>query len=165
MPLHIPTPLIESLPLSARTGRDVWLKMEALQPPGSIKLRGVGLACETHARRGARRFVSSSGGNAGIAVAYAGRMLGLPVDVVVPDTTSARARELIGLQGARLTVHGASWQEANERAQAMLGPDDAFIHPLTTPCCGRVTPRWSTSWRKRIFARTWWCCRWAVVAC
>lgn len=133
MPLHITTPLIESLPLSARTGRDVWLKMEALQPPGSFKLRGVGLACETHARRGARRFVSSSGGNAGIAVAYAGRMLGLPVEVVVPQTTSARARELIALQGARLTVHGASWQEANELAQSMLGPDDAFIHPFDDP--------------------------------
>ena len=133
MPLHIPTPLIESLALSARTGRKVWLKMEALQPPGSFKLRGVGLACETHARRGARRFVSSSGGNAGIAVAYAGRMLGLPVEVVVPETTSARARELIGLQGARLTVHGASWQEANELAQGMLGPDDAFIHPFDDP--------------------------------
>ena len=128
--LHIPTPLIQSLALSARTGREVWLKMEALQPPGSFKLRGVGLACETHANRGARRFVSSSGGNAGIAVAYAGRMLGIPVDVVVPETTSARARELIGLQGARLTVHGASWQEANELAQGMLGPDDAFIHPF-----------------------------------
>lgn len=132
-PLHIVTPLIESRPLSLRTGHEVWLKMEAMQPPGSFKLRGVGLACQTHACRGARRFVSSSGGNAGIAVAYAGRKLGLPVDVVVPETTSARARELIALQGARLTVHGASWQEANALAQGMLGPDDAFIHPFDDP--------------------------------
>ena len=133
-PLHIVTPLIESRALSLRTGHEVWLKMEAMQPPGSFKLRGVGLACQTHAQRGARRFVSSSGGNAGIAVAYAGRKLGLPVDVVVPETTSARARELIALQGgARLTVHGASWQEANELAQGMLGPDDAFIHPFDDP--------------------------------
>jgi L-serine/L-threonine ammonia-lyase len=131
--LHIATPLIESLPLSARCGRDVRLKMEALQPSGSFKLRGVGLACQTHAARGARRFVSSSGGNAGIAVAYAGRQLGLPVDVVVPQTTSARARELITQQGACLTVHGASWQEANELAQSMLGSTDAFIHPFDDP--------------------------------
>lgn len=131
--LHIATPLIESLALSSRVRREVWLKMEALQPPGSFKLRGVGLACQTRAREGVKRFVSSSGGNAGIAVAYAGRQLGLPVDVVVPETTSARARELIALQGARLTIHGASWQEANEHAQAMLGPDDAFIHPFDDP--------------------------------
>lgn len=133
MPLHISTPLIPSLALSARTGREVWLKVEALQPSGSFKLRGVGLACQTRARQGARRFISSSGGNAGIAVAYAGRMLGLPVEVVVPQTTSARARELIALHGARLTVHGASWQEANEVAQAMIGPQDAFIHPFDDP--------------------------------
>lgn len=132
-PLHIPTPLIESRALSLRTGADVWLKMEALQPSGSFKLRGVGLACQTHAQRGARRFVSSSGGNAGIAVAYAGRQLGLPVVVVVPETTSARARELIQLQGAELTVHGASWQEANALAQSLLGPTDAFIHPFDDP--------------------------------
>ena len=131
--LHILTPLIESRALSLRTGCDVWLKMDALQPSGSFKLRGVGLACQTHAQRGARRFVSSSGGNAGIAVAYAGRQLGLPVAVVVPQTTSTRARELIELQGAELTVHGASWQEANELAQSMLGPTDAFIHPFDDP--------------------------------
>ena len=85
------------------------------------------------AQRGATRFVSSSGGNAGIAVAYAGRKLGLPVDVVVPETTSARARELIALQGARRTVHGASWQEANALAQSLLGATDAFIHPFDDP--------------------------------
>jgi len=133
MPLHIPTPLIESRALSQRTGVDVRLKMDALQPSGSFKLRGVGLACQTHARRGARRFVSSSGGNAGIAVAYAGRQLGLPVCVVVPETTSARARELIELQGAQLLVHGASWHEANGHAQRLLGPTDAFIHPFDDP--------------------------------
>jgi len=133
MPLHIQTPLIPSLALSARTGLEVWLKMESAQPPGSFKLRGVGLACQTHAQRGARRFISSSGGNAGMAVAYAGRMLGLPVEVVVPQTTSVRARELIALLGARLTVHGASWQEANELAQSMMGPQDAFIHPFDDP--------------------------------
>ncbi|HEX5786226.1 MAG TPA: pyridoxal-phosphate dependent enzyme [Burkholderiaceae bacterium] len=133
MPLHIATPLIPSLALSARTGLEVWLKLEALQPSGSFKLRGVGLACETHARRGAKRFISSSGGNAGIAVACAGRSLGLPVEVVVPQTTSARARELIALHGARLTVHGASWHEANELAQSMVGEADAFIHPFDDP--------------------------------
>jgi L-serine/L-threonine ammonia-lyase len=132
-PLHIATPLIESRALSLRTGCDVWLKMDALQPSGSFKLRGVGLACQTHAQRGAQRFVSSSGGNAGIAVAYVGRQLGLPVAVVVPETTSARARELVQLQGANLTVHGASWQEANAYAQSLLGPTDAFIHPFDDP--------------------------------
>jgi L-serine/L-threonine ammonia-lyase len=133
MPLHIETPLLESGAMPVRTGQSVWLKMEALQPSGSFKLRGIGHACEQYALRGARRFVSSSGGNAGIAAANAGRRLGLPVTVVVPETTSLRARELIAREGAGIVVHGASFQEANALAQSMLGEADAFIHPFDDP--------------------------------
>src|SRR5450830_1777389 len=133
MALHIETPLLNSRALSLHSERAIWLKLEALQPPGSFKIRGIGLACEEYARRGASRFISSSGGNAGIAVAYAGRQLGIPVIVVVPETTSARARALIAQEGAEVIVHGAAWQEANALAQAMLTPQDAFLHPFDDP--------------------------------
>ncbi|MBC7455000.1 MAG: pyridoxal-phosphate dependent enzyme [Massilia sp.] len=133
MPLHIETPLIESGAMSSVPGQSVWLKMEALQPPGSFKIRGIGFACEEYARRGARRFIASSGGNAGIAAAYAGRRLAIPVRVVVPQTTSLRAIELIRREGAEVIVHGASFQEANLLAQSMLTPCDAFIHPFDDP--------------------------------
>jgi L-serine/L-threonine ammonia-lyase len=133
MPLHINTPLVESLPLSLTAGRAVWLKMDALQPPGSFKIRGIGLACETYLQQGAKRFVSSSGGNAGLAVAYAGRKLGVPVTVVVPETTSARAQELLKLEGAEVVVTGASWQEANAYALSLVGATDAFLHPFDNP--------------------------------
>jgi L-serine/L-threonine ammonia-lyase len=130
MPLHINSPLIKSLALSERTGSDVYLKMDCAQPPGSFKIRGIGHACETYAKRGAKRFVASSGGNAGMAVAYAGRQLGIPVIVVVPETASQHAQKLLALDGAQVIVHGASWQEANALAQGMLAASDAFIHPF-----------------------------------
>ena len=133
MPLHLDTPLIESLPLSLASGRRIWLKLDALQPPGSFKLRGIGHACETYHARGARRFVSSSGGNAGLAVAYAGRQLEVPVTVVVPTTTTDTAITLLRREGAEVIVHGASWQEANELAQSKVGEADAFIHPFDDP--------------------------------
>ncbi|MGX9773595.1 pyridoxal-phosphate dependent enzyme [Janthinobacterium aestuarii] len=133
MALHIETPLLNSRALSLHSERAIWLKLEALQPPGSFKIRGIGLACEEYARRGASRFISSSGGNAGIAVAYAGRQLGIPVIVVVPETTSERARALIAQEGAEVIVHGAAWQEANALAQSMLTPQDAFLHPFDDP--------------------------------
>lgn len=119
--------------MSLSAQRSVWLKLESLQPPGSFKIRGVGFACETHAARGARRFVSSSGGNAGLAVAYAGRRLSIPVTVVVPETTSEKAKELLRLENAEVIVHGASWQEANELAVSLVGEPDAFIHPFDDP--------------------------------
>ncbi len=104
-----------------------------MQPPGSFKIRGIGLACQEYARRGARRFISSSGGNAGIAVAYAGRKLGVPVVVVVPQTTSETAKAKILQEGAEVIVHGATWDEANARALSMVGESDAFLHPFDDP--------------------------------
>lgn len=133
MALHIETPLIHSHPLSAAAGRRVRLKLEALQPPGSFKIRGVGAACEVHARAGKRRFICSSGGNAGLAMAFAGRQLGVPVTVVVPENTPERAREALRREGADLRVHGAAWHEANELALSLVGPEDAFIHPFDDP--------------------------------
>ena len=132
MTLHIHTPLLEAQSLG-RPGQTVWLKMEALQPPGSFKIRGIGHACQEYLRRGARRLICSSGGNAGIAAAYAGRRLALPVLVVVPETTSARAIDLMRREQAEVRVHGASFQEANALALSMVGEHDAFIHPFDDP--------------------------------
>lgn len=132
MPLHITTPLLHSGALSTPE-QQIWLKLEALQPPGSFKLRGMGHACQTYQQRGARRFISSSGGNAGIAAAYCGRLLGVPVTVVVPQTTTERAKALIAQQGAELIVHGASWQEANALAQSKASGDAALLHPFDDP--------------------------------
>ena len=133
MTLHIETPLIKSRALSLKTGRTVLLKLEGLQPSGSFKLRGVGFACEEHKRRGACRFVAASGGNAGYAVAYAGRELGIPVTVVVPQTTSERAKALIRGEEAEVVVHGASFAESNAYALSILGDGDAYLHAFDDP--------------------------------
>jgi hypothetical protein len=83
-PLHVTTPLVFSNALTAAlgTGAPVFLKLEALQPCGSFKLRGIGAECQRARAQGATRFVSSSGGNAGLAVAHAARALGMPATVV-----------------------------------------------------------------------------------
>jgi L-serine/L-threonine ammonia-lyase len=133
MTLHIDTPLLASGAMTGPNGQQVWLKMDALQPTGSFKNRGIGYACEQYQLRGARRFISSSGGNAGIAAAYAGRRLGVPVLVVVPESTSVRARELIQREQAEILVHGTSFLEANAMAQSLVTANDAFIHPFDDP--------------------------------
>jgi L-serine/L-threonine ammonia-lyase len=133
MPLHIETPLFRSRPLSILSGKSVWLKFEALQPSGSFKIRGIGAVCEEYAHQGKTRFISSSGGNAGIAAAYAGRQLSIPVTVVVPETTTVKAKALIEQEGATVIVHGASWMEANALAQSMLDASSAFVHPFDNP--------------------------------
>ncbi len=132
--LYIETPLIHSRPLSGILGRPVLLKMEALQPAGSFKARGMGAACQASQADGARRVVCASGGNAGYAVAYAGRQLGLQVTIVVPETTPERTRELIRAEGAELRVHGRSWDYSHQYALELAQEErTAYIHPFDDP--------------------------------
>ncbi len=131
--LHIHTPLIESLPLSRKVSGKVWLKMEALQPSGSFKLRGIGNACQEYLSQGAKRFITSSGGNAGIAVAYSGRKLSISVTVVVPQSISARAVELIEQEGAEVVIFGESWQESHEYSLSLVDEKNFYIHPFDDP--------------------------------
>lgn len=133
MKLYIETPLLESTPLSKILGVPVWLKMEALQPSGSFKNRGIGHLCTHHAAKGAKLFVSSSGGNAGLAVAYSGRKLHVPVKVIVPETTSQQMIEKIRKEGAEVTVHGQSWDEADLYARSLLQEDSYYIPPFDHP--------------------------------
>jgi threonine synthase len=83
--LHVETPLVHSNALTQAlgTGAPVFLKLENAQPSGSFKLRGCGAACASAVTQsGATRLVSSSGGNAGLAVAHSARALGVDCTVV-----------------------------------------------------------------------------------
>ena len=133
--LHIRTPLIESLPLSKGWGKQVFLKMENLQPAGSFKLRGIGLLCQAGRDQGVKHFVSSSGGNAGYAAAYAGRKLNISTTVFIPNTTPSVLRQQIEAQGAEVRVVGDVWDETHEAALRFSQAVDAlyispFDHPL-----------------------------------
>ncbi|MDU6374227.1 MAG: pyridoxal-phosphate dependent enzyme, partial [Bradyrhizobium sp.] len=48
MMIHRQTPLVQALSLSVSLGKDIHLKMDAAQPTGSFKARGVGHACMVH---------------------------------------------------------------------------------------------------------------------
>lgn len=133
MSVHIKTPLIQSLLVGKGLNAKVWLKLESSQPCGSFKARGVGLACSNARDKGATNLVSSSGGNAGLAVAYSGRKLGMPVTVVVPKTTKKRAIDLIESESARVIVTGENWDEAHAYASELVAKDTAYIHPFDDP--------------------------------
>ena len=131
--IHINTPLIESLFVGKNLRAKVWLKIEALQSCGSFKARGIGYACKKYIADGAKALVSSSGGNAGLAVAYAGRRLGIPVTVVVPKTTKKRAIDLIKLEGAEVIVTGNNWDDAHLHAMTLSKNEVAYVHPFDDP--------------------------------
>jgi len=132
--LHIVTPLWASRFLSASIGAPVFLKMEALQPIGSFKIRGLGMACQASWEAGTSRLVCASGGNAGYAVAYAGQRLGIAVTIVVPKTTSAWMQDILRREGATIAVHGDSWDDAHAFATKLAEQEKAaYIHPFDDP--------------------------------
>lgn len=134
MPLHVKTPLLRSTALSHHHGAPVWLKLESAQPSGSFKLRGMARACETAIAGGAARIITSSGGNAGLAVAWACRQLGVPAIVVVPRRTAPRMRALIAAEEAEVRVHGEVWDDAHAHALELAPAlDGAVVHPFDDP--------------------------------
>ncbi len=135
-PLHINTPLLLS-PHIDLFDTNIWLKIEALQPAGSFKNRGIGVACQHYVRHGAQMLVSSSGGNAGIATAFAGSRLGIPVSVVVPENAPQTAILAMRNFGAEVEVNGSTWMEANQKALSVVEDNKdkgaVLIHPFDDP--------------------------------
>lgn len=99
------TPLVELRDLEGMpAGARLFCKWEAANPGGSIKDRPIARIVLRALREGrlagGRRLLDSSSGNAGIAYAWIGAALGVPVTLVLPGNAS---RERI----ARIRAHGA----------------------------------------------------------
>ncbi|KAK7798930.1 hypothetical protein U0070_026022 [Myodes glareolus] len=148
-PLHVKTPLRDSMALSKVAGTSVYLKMDSSQPSGSFKIRGIGHLCKTRAAQGYRHFVCSSdspyrhtpsiatltAGNAGMATAYAARRLGIPATIIVPSTTPTLTIERLKNEGATVEVVGEMLDEAIQLAKALErnNPGWVYIHPFDDP--------------------------------
>lgn len=131
------TPLIKSVPLtnlldstSPKTG-PVYLKLDSLQGSGSFKDRGMAHLCHTFQQQGISKLISSSGGNAGLAVATVAPQLGMFVSVIVPETTKPLVVAKLKSLGADVTVHGSNWNEADLLARSRVADDReaAYVSP------------------------------------
>jgi threonine dehydratase len=139
------TPLIEAdretLPPAGR----VWLKLEQLQHTGSFKVRGAFNRILSAAEQGmlpAAGVVAASGGNAGLAVAYAAARHHLPARVYVPETAPAVKVDRLREQGAQVVQVGSRYAEAYEAAAKHAVEAGAlFCHPYDQPevCAGQGT--------------------------
>jgi L-serine/L-threonine ammonia-lyase len=80
-------------------------------------------------------------GNAGYAVAYAGGRLGIPVNVVVPQTTPAWVQDLIRREEATVVVYGNSRDDAHIYATQLAEQGSAaYVDPFDVSRVGRGTP-------------------------
>ena len=97
----------------------VWLKCEFLQHCGVFKTRGAfnrQLAAIERGELGDAGIVVASGGNAGLAQAYAARELGVRATVFVPETAPVVKVERIRRYGADVRLAGTEYAEAQQAA-------------------------------------------------
>ncbi|MGZ4110521.1 MAG: threonine/serine dehydratase [Actinomycetota bacterium] len=109
------------------------LKLELLQHTGSFKPRGAfnKLLSSDVPDAG---VIAASGGNFGLAVAYAARTLGHRAEIFVPDTSPAAKIDRIREQDADVHVVAGYYDEAAARARARAGESGAlWMHPFDQP--------------------------------
>jgi threonine dehydratase len=121
-------PYVRHTPLLDVTvdGKPLVFKLEHLQLTGSFKIRGALNALLSGPTPDL--VVTASGGNHGLAVASAARLLGLPAVVYVPETVPEAKARRIEAQGARLVRHGAQYADAAAAARAAAtGPRQKYL--------------------------------------
>ena len=103
------TRLVAAPFLSERTGKRVYLKLEAELPTGSFKLRGALYALATRLKRGrVEEVIASSTGNHGAAVAYAAKLLGVKARIFLPAVCNPVKRGRIAALGAEIVESGGA---------------------------------------------------------
>jgi threonine dehydratase len=129
------TPCAESAALSELTGARIFCKSEQLQRTGSFKERGARNALAQLPPEQARTgVIAASAGNHALGLAWHGRLLNVPVTVVMPRFAPlvkvTRCRKF----GATVVLHGDTFDEA--RAEAIRLAQErrlAFVHSFDDP--------------------------------
>ncbi|MBU2986320.1 threonine ammonia-lyase, biosynthetic [Saccharophagus degradans] len=133
--LAIETPL-ESVPLiSIRTGNNVLLKREDLQPVFSFKIRGaynkLRLLSEEARKVG---VIAASAGNHAQGLALAAKHMGVAATIVMPRTTPAIKVDAVRRRGAKVVLMGDAYDEAAAHAKKLVEEKGlTYIHPFDDP--------------------------------
>lgn len=125
------TPFIHSRTLSAITGAELHLKLEAFQFTGSFKDRGAltRILAMSAAERAAG-VIAMSAGNHAQAVAYHARRLGIDATIVMPSNTPLVKISNTEKLGDRVVLHGETLAEASDFAGRQAAAEGrVFVHP------------------------------------
>ena len=112
---HSPCP--KSIPLSELTGMQIHCKLDNHQRTGSFKERGARNAlAQLSSGQKKRGVIAASAGNHAQALAYQGRLLGVPATVVMPKFAPLIKINNCQKLGATVVLHGKDFAEAKARA-------------------------------------------------
>lgn len=117
-----------------RAGKTM-LKLECLQVTGAFKARGANnaiLQLSDAARE--HGVITASGGNHGIAVAYAAYASGCPAVIYLPETSAMDKAERARAWGAEVVRVGEVWDDSERAALERAEKDGmTYIHPFADP--------------------------------
>jgi threonine dehydratase len=122
-----PTPLVRSALLSKHFDRDVWLKLESESPVGSFKARGALRCLSERVKEGYRNFATASTGNHGMAVAFAGHLLGLATHIFLPRDAVSRKIRLVREYTSNVVLTDCDFDAAKEMAREFAGSRDCYF--------------------------------------
>jgi threonine dehydratase len=114
---------------------EIFFKLENLQVTGSFKARGAAnkLLTLTDAKKNAG-LVTASGGNHGLAVAWAAANIKVPSIIFLPQSTPEDKIIDLKSYGAQVFVEGRSWDDANSLAlETAKSKGMTYIHPFADP--------------------------------
>ena len=120
----------------------VWLKLEQLQHTGSFKARGAFNRILSAGTLPPAGVVAASGGNAGLAVAYAAHELGASAEVFVPETAPKVKVDRLRSLGASVVQVGSEYVEAYDAAvvrSAVTGALFCHAYDQEEICAGQGT--------------------------
>lgn len=131
----IETPVDEMPSLSERVGNSILLKREDLQPVFSFKLRGaynkISQFSEEQLKCG---VITASAGNHAQGVALTAKKLGIEAIIVMPRTTPAIKVNSVKARGAKVVLHGDTFDEANAHCQKLAKETGMiYVHPFDDP--------------------------------
>ncbi|MHA1213973.1 MAG: threonine ammonia-lyase [Candidatus Hodarchaeales archaeon] len=129
-PYVIKSPVIRSYYLEKIIGKEIYLKLEYLQPTRSFKVRGAFSKALTLTKDELNKgLVTASGGNHGLGVCYAGKELGSPTTIFLPKNTSKDTQDAIKSWGAEIHLVGEAWDESNIAGQEYASKNGkTYIH-------------------------------------
>ncbi len=111
------SPCTKSIPLSELTGMEIYCKLDYLQRTGSFKERGARNAlAQLSPAQQKKGVIAASAGNHAQALAYQGRLLGVPATVVMPKFAPLIKITNCQKLGATVLLHGKDFAEAKARA-------------------------------------------------
>ena len=114
------SPCQPSIPLSEITGMEIFCKLDNLQRTGSFKERGARNAlAQLPAEQQKRGVIAASAGNHAQALAYQGKLLGIPATVVMPKYAPLIKIGNCQKLGATVILHGKDFTEAKAHAHGI----------------------------------------------